>query len=95
MAEETREPNALWAAFLLFVKWARLGAQSAEGHLETSYLVRGGTEAAVRAELGRMPLTDVKRALDGLIGAEQAEKAETSQRRWWDAMRDEDGGDAT
>src|SRR4029078_12458414 len=34
-----------WAAFFLFVKWARIGAQSPEGHLESDYVARGATEA--------------------------------------------------
>src|SRR5690349_23011043 len=45
-----------WAAFFLFVKWARIGAQAPEGHLESDYLATGPTEAAAREALGRTPL---------------------------------------
>jgi hypothetical protein len=91
MAEETGEPDAPWGAFLLFVKWARLGAQSPEGHLETEYLARGDSEADARTHIGQMPLTDVKEALDRLIAERHGARPE---RRWWDAMR-EDGDESS
>ena len=75
------------------MKWARLGAQSPEGHLESEYLVRGASEAEVRRAIGEMPLEDVKALLEQLI-AERHGAAPT--RRWWDAMRDDgsEGADA-
>src|SRR5438309_5945201 len=48
-----REP---WAAFFLFVKWARIGAQSPEGHLESDYIARGRTEVEARERIGAMSL---------------------------------------
>jgi hypothetical protein len=89
MTEETDDPAAPWAAFFLFVKWSRLGAQSPEGHLESDYLLTASSEADARAALGETPLDEVKALLDRLI-AQKAGAAPT--RRWWDAMRDE-GGD--
>jgi len=89
MAEETSDPAAPWAAFILFVKWARLGAQTPEGHLESSYLATGATERDALDQLGRTPLTDVKTLLDELIAQQRGGER---QRRWWDAMNDE--GDA-
>jgi hypothetical protein len=86
MAEETPDQPSRWAAFLLFVKWARLGAQTPEGHLESEYLTSGATEREALERLGRTPLDDVKRLLDALI-ARQTGGA--PQRRWWDAMNDE------
>ena len=86
MAEETTDPSAPWAAFLFFVKWSRLGAQSPEGHLETEYLVTSDTEADALAALGETPLSEVKALLDRLI-AQRAGAA--PMRRWWDVMRDE------
>jgi hypothetical protein len=85
MAEETG-PNGAWSAFFLFVKWARLGAQTPEGHLESDYLATGPTEAEARENLGRTMLDDVKTLLDRLIAAQRGNGA---ARRWWDAMRDE------
>jgi hypothetical protein len=89
MTEETPDAGAPWAAYFLFVKWARLGAQTPEGHLETDYLLTSATEADARAALGETPLLEVKALLDRLI-ASRSGRAPT--RRWWDAMRDENGG---
>jgi hypothetical protein len=88
IAEETGGDAAPWAAFFLFVKWARLGAQSPEGHVESDYLARGASEAEALRRLGETPLADVKILLDRLI-AERAVGAPA--RPWWDAMRDEGG----
>jgi hypothetical protein len=89
MADQTPDADAPWSAFLLFVKWSRIGAQTPEGHLESDYLAHGATEAAALAALGTMPIGAVKDVLDRLI-AERAGAGST--RRWWDAMRDEDAG---
>jgi hypothetical protein len=75
-----------WSGFILFIKWARLGAQSPEGHVESDYLVQGVSEAETKRALGEMPLGDVKALLERLI-TDQSGAAPT--RRWWDAMRDE------
>jgi hypothetical protein len=80
-----------WRAFFLFIKWARIGAQTPEGHVESDYLASGRTERDARDSLGRTPIDDVKALLDRLIAERRG--AEPS-RRWWDAMRDE-GGDGS
>lgn len=89
MADESGVGGQRWGAFFLFVKWARLGAQTPEGHLESDYLAYGPTEGDARQRLGALPLADVKAALDRLIderrGVEQG-------RRWYDAMRNEGEG---
>jgi hypothetical protein len=90
MTEETGDQKSPWAGFILFVKWARLGAQTPEGHLESDYLVQAASEPEARQELGRMSLDEVKSLLDRLI-AERA--GSTPTRRWWDAMRDEGQGE--
>ncbi len=86
MTEETGDAAQPWAAFFLFVKWSRMGAQSPEGHLESDYLVQASSESDARDLLGATPLSAVKRLLDRLIAARPG----ASQRPWWDAMR-EDG----
>jgi len=88
IAEQTDSPTEPWQAFFLFVKWARLGAQSPEGHLETDYLASAPTEAEARTRLGERSLGDVKVILDQLIAERRGNAA---GRRWWDAMRDESG----
>jgi hypothetical protein len=85
LCEETGNAPNEWGAFFLFIKWARMGAQTPEGHLESDYLSRAPSEDAARAEIGRLPLGDVKVLLDQLIDAQRGQ----TTRRWWDAMRDE------
>lgn len=75
--------------YLLFIRWARVGAASPEGHLESGFLARGTSEAAVRTALGAMRLSAVKQALDALVAAQAAG---APRHRWWDAMRADDPG---
>jgi len=77
-----REP---WAGFIFFVKWARIGASSPEGHLESDVLARGASEQQARERVGAMSLSDVKRVLDELIARAPGG---APKRKWWDAMRD-------
>jgi hypothetical protein len=88
MAEETGELDGPWAGFLLFVRWARIGAASPEGHLESPYLITGQSESEVRAATGATPLADARRALERLV-AERHGGREPA-RRWWDAMNADD-----
>jgi hypothetical protein len=90
MTEATGDAAAPWAAYFLFVKWSRLGAQTPEGHLETDYLLSAASEADARTALGETSLAEVKDLLDRLIAQR---RGGAPQRRWWDAMRDE-GPDA-
>jgi len=64
MVEKTPDPETPWSAFILFVKWSRIGAQTPEGHLESDYLAHGLTEADALRALGAMPIGDVKDVLD-------------------------------
>ena len=92
LADEDHEHRERWGAYLFFVRWARIGASSPEGHLESAVLTRAETESEARERLGAMPLSDVKATLDALIAQSPAG---TPKRKWWDAMRaddpDEDG----
>lgn len=88
LTDETGDVVAPWGGFVLFVRWARVGAQSPEGHLESEFLVTGPDQQAARTALGALSLERVKEVLDALV----ARRSETGvQRRWWDAMREEDG----
>lgn len=92
LADETGEPARPFGGFLLFVRWARVGAQNPEGHLETGFLAWGDTEDDARAAVGALPLQAAREALDTLI-AERSPGGST--RRWFDVMRDpSDEGDA-
>jgi hypothetical protein len=83
---QDREP---WAAFFLFVKWARIGSQSPEGHLESDYVARGDTEQEAVANAGKLSLNETSAMLNLLI---QRASGTESHRRWFDAMRDPSPG---
>ena len=85
LAQEERDATPAWGAFFLFVKWARVGAQSPEGHLESDYVARGATEADAVKNAGRLSLSETKKVLDALI---ERSTRDRPTRRWFDAMRD-------
>ena len=89
LTDRTSDPRLPYSAYLLFVRWARIGAQSPEGHLESDYLTSAASEEEARASLGAWKLSAVKAALDQLIAARSGGPP---RRRWFDAMRDEDEG---
>ena len=91
LADDTGEAGARrHAAYLFFVRWARVGSSSPMGHLESDYLAWGASEADALAELGALRLSEVTRILDELIVAREGG---APRRRWWDAMRAEDPGE--
>ena len=79
------EAQKKYGAYLIFIQWARLGAQKAEGHLETDFLAWGSTADEAERALGSMSLIEAQRALDALVAARDG----GSTRRWWDVMREE------
>ena len=86
----TGHPERPFGAYLLFVQWARIGAATPSGHVETDFLAEADTEEDARAVVATLSLADVRSALYSAV-AERAHGSPT--RRWWDAMRD-DGGDS-
>jgi hypothetical protein len=88
VTDRTEDTGMPFAAYLLFVRWARIGAQEPEGHLETDYLASGTTESEAKDRVGAMNLSDVRVMLEQLI---VASRGSASRRRWWDVMRDEAG----
>ena len=82
----TGHPDAPVGGYLLFVQWARVGASSPSGHLETEFLVESDSEDEVRAVIGAYSLSQVRGALHALIAERAGGK---STRRWYDAMREE------
>jgi hypothetical protein len=77
-----------WGAFILFVKWARIGAQTPEGHLETPFVGSGTSEREAIAAAGTLSLGQVKDLLDEAI-AERTDVQKGPARRWYDVMRDD------
>jgi hypothetical protein len=88
LADEDATQSPPWGAYLFFVRWARIGASAPEGHLESGMMARAKTEEDARAEVGAMPLHEVKRTLDALI----SQSLNAPRRKWWDAMRTDDAG---
>lgn len=84
--EASGETSANWGAYLFFIRWARIGASSPEGHLESGILARAGSEREARGRVAAMALNDVKRVLDDLIARSPAGRP---RRKWWDAMAGE------
>ena len=87
LADEDATQSPRWSAYLFFVKWARIGASAPEGHLESAALARAESEQEARAQVGAMPLSQVKRELDALISRSAGGEP---RRKWWDAMRVDD-----
>jgi hypothetical protein len=83
----TADTERPWAAYLLFVKWSRIGATTPEGHLESDFLAESDDEADARAIVGAMTLSEVRAVLEALL-AQRSNAA--SGRRWYDVMRDDD-----
>lgn len=83
--DRTGDTERPFGAFILFVKWRRLGTQGVEGHLESPFLAYGATADEARSALGAMALGDVKAILDDLVRA----NTPAPSRKWWDVMRED------
>lgn len=82
----TGHPDAPHGAYLLFVQWARIGASSPSGHLETDFLAESDDADEARSVVGALSLSQCRAALHELI-AERTGGEPT--RRWYEAMQDE------
>ena len=56
-----------FAAFFLFVRWKKFGAQGVADHLESGFLARGASRDDAKRALGLMRVEEVQRTLDALI----------------------------
>ena len=84
---ETGHAEHPWGAYLLFVRWGRIGAASPTGHLETEFLAESDTEDDAHAVVAALSLSQVRGVLHALIaGRVDGEPS----RRWYDAMNDDD-----
>ena len=84
MTDTTGDPTRAWGGYLLFMRWARMGDQRVDGHVESEFLTFAATEAEARAALGALALGEVRAVLWDLVRS-----ASTSERKWWDVMRDD------
>ena len=83
--DQVNDAGTLWGAYLLFLRWRRIGASGVEGHLETDYVARAASADAARAALGALTLQQVRTLLEQRI----EETAPPPTRRWFDVMRDD------
>lgn len=72
-----------FGAYLLFLRWKRIGEQGVAGHLESSFLAWGSTASQARRALGGMPLAEAQRLLDALV---VAGNADSTPHRWRDVV---------
>ena len=83
----TGQPERAFGAYLLFVQWARIGASTPSGHLETDLLAESDSEAEAAAIVGALSLGQVRAALHALIAEREGG---VPSRRWWEAMNDDE-----
>jgi hypothetical protein len=69
----TDDPEAPWAAYMVFIRWAQTGT-AVMGHLETEDLVAAPTEDEARAALEGLPLAAVRALLDETIRRKRSEE---------------------
>jgi hypothetical protein len=87
LTDDTGDAARPVGAYLLFLRWRRIGASGVEGHLESDFLRFGATEAEARAAIGALSLWEVKAVLDALL---RRDYGGAPERRWWDVMREEE-----
>lgn len=64
--DESGDPDAPWAAYFVFVRWAQSGT-AIMGHVESGDIASAATEDAARALLEELPLARVRELLDETI----------------------------
>ncbi len=84
VAAPTGRNESPCGAYLLFVKWSRIGAMTPEGHIESDFLAESDDEADARAIVGAMTLSEVRAQLESLLAPRTS-----SSRPWYDVMRDD------
>jgi hypothetical protein len=87
LADDEHIETDRWGGYLFFIRWARIGASSPEGHLESDILARAPTEREARERIAALALTEVKHVLDELIARSPSG---APKRKWWDAMAAEE-----
>ena len=87
LTDETGDAVRPHAAYVVFLQWRRVGEQGIAGHLESEFLAHADSAQEALNLAGDTPLSECQRVLDALVIARDGD----SGRRWFDAMRDEDG----
>ena len=89
LTDDTGSDGIRFGAYLIFLKWRRMGEAGIDAHLESDFLAFGDSPEAARAAIGQMTLREVKAKLDELVRA----RGGADGPRWWDAMRADDAPD--
>lgn len=87
LTDETGDAVRPHGAFLVFLQWRRVGEPGVAGHLESEFVAYADSAQEAINLAGDTPLAECQRLLDALVIARDGD----SGRRWFDAMRDEDG----
>lgn len=69
LTDSTGEAARPWGAYLLFLRWKKMGEQGVAGHLESAFLAWADDRSAAKAALDAFLIEDVQRVLDELIVA--------------------------
>ena len=86
--DATGEADRPFGAYILFLRWRRIGDAAVEGHVETDFLAHGTSDAEALGRLGMLRLSEVREILEATL---RSRESTGPRRRWWDAMRDEGG----
>jgi hypothetical protein len=86
LTDETGDAARPFGAYLIFLRWRRMGEQGIDGHLETEFLAQADSPEAAQALAGATPIAECQRLLDALIMARDGDPG----RRWFDVMREDD-----
>lgn len=86
LTDETGDPVRPFGAYLVFLQWRRMGEQGIAGHLESEFLAFADSEQEALNLAGDTSLVEAQALLDALLAA----RDDSTGRRWFDVMRDED-----
>ena len=87
LTDETGDADRPYGAYLLFVRWARIGTATPAGHVESQFVAFGASPEDASRAAGALELRAVQEILDALVASRSAGRP---ARRWWDAMRADD-----
>jgi len=87
LTDETGDAVRPYGAYVVFLQWRRVGEQGIAGHLESGFLAYADSAQEATNLAGDTPLAECQRLLDALVMARDGDAG----RRWFDAMRNEDG----
>jgi len=78
------DPRGAFGAYLMFLRWRRVGEEGVEGHIETEYLEFAPSREAALDKLGAWSLVRVQEMLSGDLALQSSPASE------WDDDADVD-----